>query len=268
MEYNFTIPKAPLLTNSVCSFWQTDRHTGFHTEIIIPKGIVEVIFNFSEQHTIHAEFAHGQYQLPRCFINGFNTRPVRIQLPHRQIFFGIRFQPSAIREVFGVPAGEFANHSADLTLIDDSVNSLWHQLIEQVTFDDRVALFTKWLSGRSSSLAPRDVLLNHFLNEQYREVPSVKELSKLLCYSPRQVTRKATALTGMNTEELLLYKKYLSSLHLIQHTNLSLTEIAYSCQFVDQSHFIKTFKSLALITPGEYRKQKGPIPGHLYENVR
>jgi AraC-like DNA-binding protein len=268
MEYNFTIPQLPVLQSIVCSFWQTDRNTAYQTEVIIPKGIVEIIFNFSEQSAIQAQLGNRQYQLPRCFINGFNTRPVRVQLPVRQTFFGVRFQPSAISTIFGVPAGEFADHSADLTLIDASLDSLWYQLIEQASFDDRVLLFSKWLSGRYFTIAERDKLLNHFLNNQQQEIPSVKEVSKFLCYSPRHVARKFTALTGMNTEELLLYKKYLYSLHLLQHTNLSLTEIAYQCQFADQSHFIKTFKSLTLITPGEYKKVKSPIPGHIYHNVR
>ncbi|MEJ0101984.1 MAG: helix-turn-helix domain-containing protein [Bacteroidota bacterium] len=41
-----------------------------------------------------------------------------------------------------------------------------------------------------------------------------------------------------------------SPLDLIQHSTLSLTSIAYNCRFSDQSHFIKTFKSLAQMTPG------------------
>jgi len=76
------------------------------------------------------------------------------------------------------------------------------------------------------------------------------------------------ALTGMNTEEVLLYKKFLHSIDLIHHTKMSLTEIAYCCQFTDQSHFIKTFRSLAMMTPGDYEDQKSLLPGHIFKNVR
>ena len=268
MESNFSIPQTPYLTNTVCSFWQTKRKTGFQTEIIIPKGIVEIIFNFSDQYTIHAQFGEKQYLLPKCFINGFNTRPVQIQLPCHQFFFGIRFHPAAIKYIFGVAAGEFANHSVDLTLIDPSIHSVWHQLAEQDSFDDKVSLITKWLLPRIYKSTHQDLMLNYFLNTTQQEIPSVRELSKIVCYSPRQLTRKLNELTGMNTEEILLYKRYLQSLDLIQHSKLSLTGIAYSCRFSDQSHFIKTFKSLALMTPGEYRKSKGAIPGHIYQDVR
>jgi AraC-like DNA-binding protein len=268
MESNFRIPQTPFLNNTVHSFWQTKRKTDFQTEVIIPKGIVEIIFNFSEQYAIHAQFGEKQYQLPKCFINGFNTRPVQIQLPGHQFFFGIRFHPTAIKDIFGIPAGEFANHSVDLTLIDPSIDSLWHQLIEQDRFDDKISLVTKWLLSRIYKSTHQESMLNYFLNTTGEEIPSVRELSKIICYSPRQLTRKLNELTGMNTEEILLYKRYLRSLDLIQHSKLSLTEIAYSCRFSDQSHFIKTFKSLAQMTPGEYRKSKGTIPGHIYQNVR
>lgn len=268
MENTFSIPQTPFLKNTVCSFWQTKRNTNFQTEIIIPKGGVEIIFNFSDQYTIHAQFGERQYSLPKCFINGFNTRPIQIQLPLHQFFFGIRFHPTAIKDIFKVPAGEFANHSEDLTLIDGSIHSLWHQLAEQDSFDDKVSLATKWLFSRIHQATHQDLMLNYFLNNPYPEIPSVRELSNIVCYSPRQLARKLNELTGMNTEEMLLYKRYLQSLDLIQHSTLSLTGIAYNCRFSDQSHFIKTFKSLAQMTPGEYRKSKGPIPGHIYQDVR
>jgi AraC-like DNA-binding protein len=268
MENDFRIAGSPSLSNTVFSFWQTKRETGFQTEIIIPKGIVEIIFNLSDHNNINAQFGNRQYQLPLCFINGINTHPVQLRLPQHQFFFGIRFHPTAIKTIFKIPAGEFANHSADLTLIDPSVLSLWHQLMEQPTFNDKILLVTKWLSSKVKESTYQETMLNHFLNDTRRDIPSVMELSKIICYSPRQLSRKLNELSGLNTEEILLYKKYMRSLDLMQHTNLSLTEIAYSCRFADQSHFIKTFKSLAAMTPGDYRKSKGTIPGHIYKDVR
>ena len=72
----------------------------------------------------------------------------------------------------------------------------------------------------------------------------------------------------MNTEEMLLYKKYLHSVDLIHQTDYSLTEIAYQSNFSDQSHFIKSFKDYTSMTPGEYKRNKSFVKGHLFENVR
>ncbi|WP_446725123.1 helix-turn-helix domain-containing protein [Mucilaginibacter sp. SJ] len=44
------------------------------------------------------------------------------------------------------------------------------------------------------------------------------------------------------------------SLSLMKHENISLTEIAYSSNFSDQSHFIRNFKHCTALLPKQYRK--------------
>ncbi len=266
MENNFYIPKEIYLKEIIRSFWQVDRYTEFKKEIIIPKGVFEIIFNFSE--SIQTKVGEKEHEIARCLINGFNTCTIQLQLPERHTFFGVRFHPSSVKNIFRVPASEFANQAIDLTLLDKSYNSLWHRLAEQKSFYKRVALISTWVKRQYFDISYRDQLFNHFLNDSHNEIPSVAELSNLLCYSPRHLSRKIHSLTGMNLETTLLYKKYLQSINLIHHTKLSLTQIAYQCQFADQSHFIKTFKSFAAITPGAYKKLKSNVPGHFYENVR
>ena len=79
------------------------------------------------------------------------------------------------------------------------------------------------------------------MNNPNPDITDVKELAGKLCYSTRHLSRKFYDLAGMNTEDVLLYKKYLHAVHLIHSTNLSLTAIAHQSNFADQSHFIKTF---------------------------
>lgn len=268
MDNNFFKPLSQPLKSIIHSFWQTNRKFPAQEEIIIPKGVVEIIFNFSEHSKIEAQIENRQYLLARCFINGFNTFPIHLHLPGEQLFFGIRLHPGAIKYLFGVPAGEFANLSIDLSLVDSSILSIWHRLIEQKTFEERVSIVSCWVETRWLPVSPQEQLLNLFLTNRDLEIPGVGALATMLCYSPRHLSRKMRALTGMNTEEVLLYKKFLHSIDLIHHTKMSLTEIAYCCQFTDQSHFIKTFRSLAMMTPGDYEDQKSLLPGHIFKNVR
>lgn len=248
--------------------WQVDGLTSFHKEHIIPKGIVEVIFNFSDGAPITGQVSNKQFHLSTCFINGFNTSPVQLQLPEQQKFFGVQLQPLAIKKIFGIPAGEFTDTVIDLELINANFSSLWHQLAEQINFDKRVAVFSNWIENRLPAWQPQEKLVNDFLYGVSQHDLSVKELANVLCYSPRQLSRKMNEATGMNTEEILLYKKYLHAVHLIHHTDLSLTQIAYQSSFSDQSHFIKSFKGYSSMTPGEYKRSKGFVKGHIYENVR
>ena len=268
MAPNYYIPKEPAVNNVIHAIWQIDHFTHFAKEYIIPKGIVEVIFNFTGSSPIIAQLENNKYCLPFCFINGFNTSPIKIQLPRQQVFFGILFQPLAIRKIFGSPASEFSNITVDLTLLDPACRLLWEQLAEQDSFNSRVSVFLGWIKRNLIDWEPRDHLLNNFLYATDQHDRSVKELANLLCYSSRHLSRKIFEATGMNTEEVLLYKKYLHAVHLIHRTDLSLTAIAHQCQFSDQSHFIRSFRAYTDMTPGEYKRNKSYVKGHLYKDVR
>jgi len=265
---NHFIPPTGPFTDVLLSIWQVEGFTPFQQEHILPKGIVEVIFNFSDGSPIPAKVGNKQSHLSNCFINGFNTAPVQIELPEHQKFFGVQLQPLSVKKIFGVPACEFSDSVVDMTLLDPGIRSLWHQLAEQTSFDRRVAVFSNWIGTKLTGLQPLDNRINNFLSGLDQHDLSVTVLASSLYYSPRQLSRKITEATGMNTEEILLYKKYLHAVHLIHHTDLSLTKIAYQSHFSDQSHFIKSFKTFTKITPGDYKKSKGFVKGHIYENVR
>ena len=252
----------------ISSIWQVEGFTPFHDEHILPKGIVEVIFNFSDGSPILANVGDTPCYLSECFINGFNTAPVQIRLPEQQKFFGVQLQPLAVKKIFKVPAGEFTDKVVDLTLLDTSFHTLWHQLAEKNSFEGRVAVFSGWIERKLPDWQPQENLVNNFLSSVDRHDLSVTALANSLCYSPRQLSRKMAEATGMNTEEILLYKKYLHAVHLIHHTDLSLTKIAYQSHFSDQSHFIKSFKTFTKLTPGEYKNSRAFMKGHIYENVR
>lgn len=210
----------------------------------------------------------GITKFPKCFITGYNTFPIYMQLPEKQIFFGVVFNSTALKNIFHISAIEFANGCLDMTLADPTLHSLWHQLAEQKSFTKRIIVFSSWLKKRVPCINRQHEMFDQFLNNNSSQFLSVPQLSKSLCYSSRQLSRKLLELTGMNAEQILRYKKYLHSIQLMHHTRLSLTEIAYASAFADQSHFIKTFKSFAQITPNEYRNNKSNTIGHIFENVR
>ncbi len=267
MENDFYIPQSPLIKDTVCTFWQVHRHNNPSlNETIIPKGVVEIIFIFDTR-IISAELNEQPLYIPRCFIQGFHTFPVQLHLTGSQTFFGVVLHPTAIKHILHYHPVEFTNRIIDLALIDISFYSLWHCLGEQSNFNDRITVFTEWLLNRLPQLTEREKLFNNFLNTHSHIHLSVSDIANRFCYSSKQLSRKLYELTGLNTEQTILYKKYLQAVHLMHYSELSLTEIAYSCQFSDQSHFIKTFKSLSQLTPKEYRLKKSNITGHIFENV-
>lgn len=268
MESNFTIPQLPFLKNIICSYWQVKRYNEGHIkETILPKGTIEIIFSF-ETSKLQAYINNQLQIIPRCFIQGYTTVPIKLCFANTHTFFGIVLKATAVHPIFNFYPVEFCNGILDLTLVNNSFNSLWHKLGEQNSFNDRVQIFTNWLLKTSFVQNSREIAFDNFLNSHTNIPLSVIDLATNFCYSTKQLGRKFYALTGLNTEQILLYKKYLYAVYLL-HTskNLSLTAIAYSCNFYDQSHFIKTFKQLSQLTPHEYKQQKSNIEGHIFEIV-
>jgi AraC-like DNA-binding protein len=264
MDNEFIIAQNPVLRNYISMMWQCSGSPGYKNEMILPSGIVEIIFNFSDN-VFTAKIRADSFSVKRSFINGYNTKPILLKLPCYHSFFGVRFHPFVIRHLFGFNAGEFANRAIDLTLIEPFFNLLWHQLFEEKDFSKRVSIFREWLLKKTGGIIRRANAIDLFLNNEPEKKYSVHTLSKTLYSSPRQLSRKFYQLTGMNTLHILAYKNYLKSLALMENPKLSLTEISYSCHFSDQSHFIKVFKEFAGITPSEYQKQKSVLKGHIFQ---
>jgi AraC-like DNA-binding protein len=258
----------PVLQEVASSFWQVDRRCAIQQEIIVPKGTLEIIFNLGEEPGVKATVGGKSLSLPRCFISGYHTSSIRMLIPGRQYFFGIYLHTTAVNRILRINAADFANKCLDLTLVDDSINLLWHQLGASSSFPDKVSIISHWLMQRAPQLTARERLLDAFLHDSHISNASVSQLAGTLCYSSRQLSRKLLALTGMNAEQVLLYKKYLHSLELIHSSPESLVSIGYQAGFSDQSHFIKTFKTFAGMRPGEYRVSRSAITGHIFEDVR
>lgn len=268
MQNHFAIPQSPLVKDTICAFWQTHRQNDpAVNETIIPnKGVVQIIFSF-ETAPVRARINNQTLNLPRYFVSGIHTIPIQLHLSGWQTYFGVVLYAAAARHILKFQPVEFSNCCIDLTLVDTSFQSLWNCLGEQKNFADRVIIFTRWMAERLPRLTGREQAFNSFLQDHTTRPLAVSHLAKQFCYSSKQLSRKLYELAGMNTEQVLLYKKYLQAVHLMHTSQLSLTEIAYSCHFSDQSHFIKTFKTLSQLTPNEYRQRKSDLPGHIFHNV-
>lgn len=268
VNHHFHLPQNPILRQTLCCIWQTDGFPDFQNEIILPKGIVEIIFDFGDCLPVQARLDKQSGTLARCFINGFNTSPIFLHHPEPHTYFGVQLQPVEVKNLLGVPAREFSNQTIDGALVHRELDTLWHQLAEKQAFEERVDIVSGWLLEQTIASSPQEKMLGAFLSNPAGKFKSVTQLADAICYSPRHLSRKMHENTGMNAEEMLQYKKYLHALHLMHDPSLSLTEIAYESGFVDQSHFIKCFQAYAQRTPGAYRRSLSKLPGHLFENVR
>ncbi len=236
------------------------------SEIILPKGTVEIIFNFSDPITYINPSIKITKQLPVIFINGLNFKPFELIKSGRQEFLGIQLSSIGLKMLFNVSVKEFNNDVCEGTLVCPSLEVLSHELFNEKSFHAQVENILKWIHRKvSGAHFDRGMdRLHKLIHLQSASDLTVRKLIQEICLSERQLRRLSSDWLGMNTEAFILYNKYLHALHLLHTPGLSLTQIGLQSGYYDQSHFIREFKSFTERTPGQYQQSTRELPGHIF----
>lgn len=260
-------PKTEVEKLFVKSIWRLQCFTICEQkETILPKGTVEIIFNLSDKIIYINPAVDVKVTLPYCFINGINFKPFHLIKNGQQIFLGIQLNSIALKALFNIPARELNDTITEGSVVCKPLNDLHQQLFSSGTFDEQVKIIRKWLCRQisaSKKLSEIERIHNWFFCSDVRWM-TVKNLHHQACISDRQLRRMSAEWLGMNTENFLLYNKYLSALHLLHNSKSSLTQIGLEAGYYDQSHFIREFKSYTDLTPKEYQASVTGLPGHIF----
>lgn len=250
--------------NSIWKFTEDDL--GERKELILPKGTVEIIFNFSVnisyENSLHRFFT----QLPVVFINGINFNPVVLSKKGNQNFIGLQLSSAGFKQLFGISVKEINNRVYPGEDICAELKILAEQLYLCQTFFKQADTLLNWIRSKLSVTNEqiRMAGLYKLLGTGSFADTTVNQLCKRICISDRQFRRLSADWLGMNPEEFIHYNKYLDGLQRIHNSAESLTRIGLSAGYYDQSHFIREFKSYTGLTPSQYRKANKGIPGHIY----
>ncbi|MBG3129760.1 AraC family transcriptional regulator [Proteus mirabilis] len=82
---------------------------------------------------------------------------------------------------------------------------------------------------------------------------SLEEASSYCGFSPSHFSRSFKKIMQISFKEYLTRKKIAQSTELLRNTDLSITEIAYQCEFTDSAYYCFKFRSLMGVTPNKFR---------------
>ena len=160
----------------------------------------------------------------------------------------------------------------DPIVFDDALMSdysaLHHALASSTSTLERELLMMKLLASlvaRHGQMRPRPVAVGRehtavrrvreYVINDYASNITLGELSRVANLSPFHLTRAFTREVGMPPHAFQTQVRVAHAKRLIRN-GLSLAEVATATGFADQSHFIRQFKKLMKITPGEYWKNR------------
>lgn len=93
-----------------------------------------------------------------------------------------------------------------------------------------------------------------YLRNRLQQAVSLSELASAIELTPRTLTRRFKRAVGRSPNEYLQYLRMEEARTLLNHSNLSITEVAWSVGVNDASRFTQSFKRDVGMTPRQYRQ--------------
>jgi AraC-like DNA-binding protein len=195
--------------------------------------------------------------LPTTFISGIKTKPYTCFINSTHSATTVTFHPPAIKILFGIDVHELNDELIGIQ--DFAIKCLDDRLLNTKTHAQRVKILVEFLCERLSASKHKDQQIVENINwcNKIRTETTLPVLQEYFKVSERQLERKFKATMGLLPKQYLRTTRFEKALALIRTNSFeNLSDVAYTLNFTDQSHFIKDFKEFAGFTPKVFLKQK------------
>lgn len=256
MNFRLIKPRVAL-SAFVRHYWFLEMEAGEGLGVaqrVVPNGYVELTFHFADK--LRKVKTTEELQ-PNIIISGQKTGFFDVIPTGKTSMLSVQFFPHSAGLFFDIPINELADETIDLREIAGwAADELEDRLCYCDGIDNKVALIEQFLEARLSErniydqqrIAHNIALINTF-NGQL----TVDELAADACLSRKQHERVFKKMVGLSPKQFLKVIRFQYALLAHQqHSNESMTELAYRCGYYDQSHMISDFRELSGITPGQY----------------
>lgn len=202
----------------------------------------------------------------RFSISGQVNFPARVQSTGNVETIVVVFYPHAIGTVFNIPLSSFYNEEIDgYSLGDKTLNALADDVLNAEDSTEAIKMIEKCLWSR---LAESEIYnfkrVGVSLTQLFSDKSiSVESMAQIACLSRKQFDRVFFKAVGMKPKEYSSVVRFQKSLWLMQNGNRDFADIAYSCGYADQSHFIRECRRYSGTTPVELLKTQ-PVYSDLF----
>ena len=258
--FRYIVPNAQLQP-FIRYYWILNTTENLDT-LTFPIGCPQLIFHRRSQFYI----PELKTEQARFSISGQVNFPARVQSPGDVETVVVVFHPHAIGTVFNIPVSSFYNQEIDgYSLGDKRLNILADDVLNAEDSIEAIELIERYLLSRLAEPGIYDfkrvgVSLKHlFLDNTI----SVENMAQLAFLSRKQFERVFFNAVGMKPKEYSNVARFQKSLLLMQNGNRDFADIAHSCGYADQSHFIRECRRYSGTTPAELLKIQ-PIYSDLF----
>ena len=232
------VPRSPL-SDHIQILWYFDGILGTTSrERLLPDGSSNVIVDLGTTSSV---------------ITGAHSKYFVIETSIAVHLLGIWFKPGGAFRFMKIPASDLRDREVALGDVWGSfAGDLRDELVEAPTPAAKFAiteraLLDRFMRGREQHAAV------HFALNQFGRVARVTPVIDAIGISARRFEQLFAEQVGLTPKLFCRIQRFQRVLHLInEQADIDWSDIALSCGYFDQSHFIHDFQSFSGINPTEY----------------
>jgi AraC-like DNA-binding protein len=247
MNYALLAPPKSLQKLVKC-FWMIESSPDFCPDknYLMADTSPEIIFQYKGGFKLYAK--------ERAYIRVQHVSSHNLALENEFGFFGVRLFPGSVQHLTTIPAHELSGMILCLnTLFKQSGRDLTDRLLESIPTNKRIQLFGDFLQKLSQKNKPDAMMsIAHHIDQQEGHV-NLSRLCGQTGLSVKQFERRFKATTGFPPKLYARIARFQSTKRKYVSFDInSLTELAYACNYYDQSHFTREFTEFSGVPPSHY----------------
>jgi hypothetical protein len=221
-------------------------------ERVLPSGAAQLIVNLAEDQTRVYQSAPGGYicrTTSGSVLSGLHTRFTVIDTAEQEHVAGVVFRPGGTLPFLAMPASELSGVDATLESVCGAASArrLQEQLLASPNPAVALSVLERWLSEtyRNKSCHPAVA----FAVSEFDAQPSLARIEAEVGVTPKRYCR------------LLRFQQAVATTHCAKEVDWA--ELALSCGYFDQAHFIHEFREFSGLTPSAYRSNTTAFQNHV-----
>lgn len=263
------IPSAPLDDYVQMLWYWEGYHPPHPRERILPGGMMELTINLTDEPFLLYKTRHDQrpQSIYGPMATGARSRYFVIDTTRPASILAVWFRPGGALAFFGASAAELHNLHLPLeTLWGAAAHDLYCQLLEARTTPERFRILEHALLRRLTNAADRHRAIGYAL-ANFCVVPQSRTVADVVSRIALSQTRFIQLFrdeVGMTPKLFCRIQRFQVALRLIaRQPSRSLADVALTCGYYDQAHFINDFHAFAGITPTAYNPQSAEHTSNL-----
>ncbi|HZX59437.1 MAG TPA: helix-turn-helix domain-containing protein [Mucilaginibacter sp.] len=251
MEYKI-IPPPKHLRELVQCFWTLDSSPNEPVPkdyFLMADSCPEIIFQYNE--------GFQSYSPQSARIRFQHSVHGKFDVASKVGFFGVRLFPHAVNQLLNIRADEVVNDVFDFSdLFKREGADLADQVYNAIDAPERVARVSYYLTKKASQhkIDPLKYFVDQVLQSAGAiDIQAIQQESGL---SVKQFERRFKAIAGFPPKYFARISRFQAvKYHYALGRVSSMTSLAYSCNYYDQSHFNREFKEFSGVQPLQYFKR-------------